>query len=352
MLTITGKIEDASGAALHATIDFVSRSTPLVGAGIVTTNTDKTIRSNPSTGQFSVQLAAGNYAVTIAANGQTTAFNIAVPDGSGTVSIETVVSSPLVYANVAPMTVWNGVRQGHITFNPIANPAAPGLTPVHYSGGHQGALDAFAYQIAWLDANGDGTAASADAANTPPVAPANATRVLLPSPPSGVSSVLIYRSTNDGTTNRYLLASVAQNVAFYDDWESTADFNARLNATLTSPVYNTTAGQFFGSTGGNAVFWITDQGIRIFLGAQFDSDIHLGGADNIAPNQTVTGTHSILTKGLADGLYAAAAGANYRFKNGQLQVWDATAAAADPTKPWRALSVDNGNTVWSNPVAI
>ncbi|HZQ46823.1 MAG TPA: hypothetical protein VFC07_07430 [Verrucomicrobiae bacterium] len=38
----------AAGATLHATIDFISKSTPLIGAGVITTNTDKTIRSNPT----------------------------------------------------------------------------------------------------------------------------------------------------------------------------------------------------------------------------------------------------------------------------------------------------------------
>jgi hypothetical protein len=43
--------------------------------------------------------------------------------------------------------------------------------------------------------------------------------------------------------------------------------------------------------------------------------------------------------------------ANFRFKDGQLQFWDATANTNDPTRPWRALGVNNGQTVWSAPIA-
>src|SRR5215469_4652170 len=102
MITVTGKIEDATGAVLHATIDFVSRSTPLASGGIVTTNTDARILSNPSDGTFSVPLAAGNYQVTVSAGGQSTTFIIAVPPGNGAAGIDTLVTTPLTYPFVAP----------------------------------------------------------------------------------------------------------------------------------------------------------------------------------------------------------------------------------------------------------
>src|SRR6185437_11294258 len=130
MITITGKIEYATGAVLHAVIDFVSRSTPLAGSGIITTNTDARIRSNPSDGTFSVPLAAGNYSVTITANGQSSTFNIAVPPGNGTATIDTLVSSPLIYPFTAPNLLWNGQWAGNITFLPTPNPPAPGFTTV------------------------------------------------------------------------------------------------------------------------------------------------------------------------------------------------------------------------------
>ena len=43
--------------------------------------------------------------------------------------------------------------------------------------------------------------------------------------------------------------------------------------------------------------------------------------------------------------------ANLRFKDGQLQFWDEAAAAADPSKPWRALGCHNGQTTWSAPIS-
>ncbi|HXC98800.1 MAG TPA: hypothetical protein VN048_05620, partial [Verrucomicrobiae bacterium] len=137
MITVTGKIEDATGAVLHARIDFTSQSTPLAGAGIVTTNTDVSIRSNPSDGTFSVQLAPGSYQVNISAEGQTTSFTIAVPNGSGFAAIDTLTTSPLLYPFVAPNTVWNRVLNGNITVSAIANPPAPTTAAVVYSGGHQ-----------------------------------------------------------------------------------------------------------------------------------------------------------------------------------------------------------------------
>ncbi len=259
MITVTGKIEDATGAALHARIDFLSQSTPLVGAGIVTTNTDVSVRSNPSDGTFAVQLAPGNYQVAITANGQTTSFNIAVPSGSGTVGIDTLTTSPLLYPFVAPNTVWNKVLDGNITIQAIANPPAPATTEVIDGLGHQTSASVFKYCITWQDQYGNQTAASPDVTNTAPTGQQNATRVLLPAAPSGVAQVNIYRS-NDSSANRWLLASVAVNVTFYDDWQSQSDFAGTLGPL--APKYNTTAGGFIDS-GGNPVAYLSAQGIQL-----------------------------------------------------------------------------------------
>jgi hypothetical protein len=259
MITVTGKIEDATGAVLHARIDFTSQSTPLVGAGIVTTNTDVSIRSNPSDGTFSVQLAPGSYQVDISAEGQTTSFAIAVPNGSGFAAIDTLTTSPLLYPFVAPNTVWNRVLNGNITVSAIANPPAPTTAAVVYSGGHQTSASSFEYQIAWQDQYGNLTASSPDARNAAPTGSNNATRVLLPTPPSGVASVNIYRS-NAASPNRWLLATVAANVTFYDDWQSQADFAAALG--LLAPPFNTTAGGFIDS-GGSQIAFLSAQGIAL-----------------------------------------------------------------------------------------
>jgi hypothetical protein len=259
MITVTGKIEDATGAVLHARIDFRSQSTPLVGAGIVTTNTDVSIRSNPSDGTFAVQLAPGNYQVEITANGETSAFQIAVPSGSGAAAIDTLTTSPLLYPFVAPNTVWNRVLGGNITVSAIANPPAPTTAAVVYSGGHQNSSSSFEYQIAWQDQYGNLTAASPDGRNTAPTGANNATRVLLPTPPSGVALVNIYRS-NAASPNRWLLAAVAANATFYDDWQSQADFAASLGPL--APSFNTTAGGFIDS-GGSQIAFLSAQGIAL-----------------------------------------------------------------------------------------
>ena len=45
------------------------------------------------------------------------------------------------------------------------------------------------------------------------------------------------------------------------------------------------------------------------------------------------------------------AGSNFRFKDGQFQLWDDLAYAADPAKPWRALGVEAGQLFLSDPIA-
>jgi hypothetical protein len=368
MITVTGKIENAAGVTLHATIDFISKSTPLVSAGVITTNTDKTIRSNPTDGTFSVLLAPGNYQVNVAAEGQQSAFNISVPDGAGTMSIETLVSSPLVYPYVAPMTVWNGMRAGNFTFQPTLAPAAPTTQEVSYAGGtiDNGAAR-YAYFVSSVTQTGETNlspicfAVSTQNGGTP--VPNMALRVFLPASVSGVTAVNIWRTYVDNghsydmtkfPANIGLLATVSPSAGYYDDWEGTAAFAARVNTGATPPLYNTTAGQFFASPTGGAVFWITDQGTKVFLPAQFQASITMSGTGNRAPNQTVTDDASVLTKGLADELYApniSQLDANYRFASGQFQEWDAAQAAVTSTTPWSALGVNNGQTVWSAPIA-
>lgn len=274
MTTVTGKIESATGATLHATITFTSLSTPQFPPTIVQVNTVKRIKSNASTGEFSQVLAAGNYGVVVSASKIETRFNIAVPDGSSTISIEDLVTSSVsTLPGDAPYTVWNGQRAGHFTFIPVDNPGVPTLAPVTVSGGHQGAFDLFAYVVAWETTEGM-TLACADVINTPPTSPNNGTRVTLPSPPSRVTAVHIYRSTNDSTTNRYLLASVAPSVLYYDDWEDTADFNARLNPALVPAQFNTTAGVIFSSPG-VAQLYFSSTGLRVLSALQLDGLIKI-----------------------------------------------------------------------------
>src|SRR5882724_7111649 len=171
MSTITGTILDATGAPQHARIDFISKSTPLAGSGIVTTNTDKTIRTDPTAGTFSVVLAGGNYQVLITthdAQTESTTFNIVVPSDNLTYTIDQVTATPLAFVFTPPNTVWNGARAGHITFAPIASPlVAPTLVTGNFGAGSMGPGDQSSYCYSWQNANGDSTLASPAVADSP-----------------------------------------------------------------------------------------------------------------------------------------------------------------------------------------
>lgn len=277
MITVTGKIEDATGATLHANIDFISKSTPLAGSGIVTVNTDAHIRSNPSDGTFSVLLAPGNYSVTITANNQSTTFNIAVPTGTATMTIDTLVTTPLVYPFVAPNVVWNGQWAGNITFLPLAPPPAPTWSVVSYTGGgiSNSGNEHYSYWVSYVTASGETVVG-------PPLqmheaggaAPNQANRIALVPNVSGVTSVHIWRSVVGVVLdynlawfprNVALLATVSPSVSYYDDWETSGQLAARWATTIVAPVFNTTAGELLSSNGTAAAF-ITDQGL-FFPGA-------------------------------------------------------------------------------------
>lgn len=273
MTTITGTCENTLGQSSHVVIEFKSKSTPIVVGGVVTLNTTKRIRSNPTTGAFSIELVAGKYDVTYYSRPTITKFEITVPEGNDTISIEEVTSSELTFVFVAPNTVWNGQRAGHITFLPIENPGVPTLSEVVHGAGNQGPSDSFKYVIAWMNASGDVTAASDDVLSSAPSAPENATRVTFPSRPSGVANVLIYRS-NDGSLNRYLLATVPATSNFYDDFESADDFNNRLDPDELAPTFNLTAGIIYADIDEEILYFSTS-GLRCLASAQFDFGIKI-----------------------------------------------------------------------------
>ncbi|HZV32962.1 MAG TPA: hypothetical protein VFB72_00160, partial [Verrucomicrobiae bacterium] len=197
MITVTGAIQTTSGAALHANLDFISKSTPLTGGGIIITNTDASTRSNPRDGTFSVPLAPGNYQVVIRAQGQSSSFNIAVPSGSGTATIDTLLSTPLQYTFNAPQLVFNG-HAGNITFIFIPAPPAPTASLVNLAGGeinNIGGQD-YTYWISWVAANGQTTLSPLLDVELGAPIPGQANRIALPTPPQGVASVNIWRSYN------------------------------------------------------------------------------------------------------------------------------------------------------------
>jgi hypothetical protein len=263
MSTITGTITDATGAPLHARIDFLSKSTPLAGGGIVTTNTDKTVRTDPTAGTFSVVLVGGNYQVIITAQGQSSTFNIVVPSDNLTYTIDQVTSTPLAFVYTPPNTVWNGTRAGHITFLPIAAPvAAPTLVTGNYGSGSMGLTDQSSYCFSWQNANGDTTLASPAVADTPPNPPTTTgINILLPNPPAGVTAVTVYRSTDAGATWGVLQSGISPLVTSIIDKVSNAIFAAGANPTAhTLPQLNTTAGGLLSSSGNYAAY-VTDSAI-------------------------------------------------------------------------------------------
>lgn len=263
MSTITGTIEDATGTPLHARIDFLSKSTPLAAGGIVNTNTDKTIRTDPTAGTFYVVLVGGNYQVVITAQGQSTTFNIVVPSDNLTYAIDQVTATPLAFVFTPPNTVWNGTRAGHITFLPIANPlVAPTLATGSFGSGTMGLTDQSSYCFSWQNANGDSTLASPAAADTPPNPPTTTgIDILLPNPPAGVTAVTIYRSTDAGATWGILQSGISPLVTSVIDKISNAIFAAGASPNNhTLPALNTTSGGLLSSTGTVAAY-VTDTGI-------------------------------------------------------------------------------------------
>lgn len=262
MTIVNGKVEDTFGRPVHCVVEIVSKSTPIVGAGIVTANTDDTLKTNAADGTFTLNLAAGNYRVIYKAalGTNSTQFDIQISDDmeGDTVSIEEVVTTPLTFTSVAPNTVWNGVRPGGIEFDPVSIPTTPTLSEVVYSGGHI-TNELYTYAVSHVTADGE-TELSATAAITPSGASNKAVRVTLQVSPTRAISKRIWRT--DGTHSELrLLATVTPAVAFYDDFESNTEFVARSSGTPAFPTRNSTAGII--SSDGTTILHVTNSGIFI-----------------------------------------------------------------------------------------
>lgn len=264
MSTINGTIVDATGAPQHARIDFFSKSTPLAGSGIVTTNTDKKISTDPTAGTFSVTLAGGNYQVVITthdAQTESTTFNIVVPSDNLTYTIDQVTATPLAFVFTPPNTVWNGTRAGHITFAPLATPGVPALTTGNFGAGTMGPGDQSSYCVSWQNAAGDSTLPSAAVADSPPTSPNTGILITLPAAPVGAAFVTIYRSTDAGATWGILISGIVAGSPSFTDTVSNAIFAAGANPNNhTLPALNTTAGGLF-SSAGKTTAYVTDTGI-------------------------------------------------------------------------------------------
>ena len=270
MTTVTGKIESASGETLHAAITFTSLSTPQFPPTIVEVNTVKRVLSDPSTGLFSVALMPGNFLVTVTAKGLSTSFNIAVPEGDTTISIEELVTTTTAaIPGEAPYTLWNGQRAGHLTFLPIADPATPNVGPVDVAGSSMGTAT-YAYRVSCVTTAGE-TALSGINDNTVGLAPTQGLRVTFAAEaPTGTTARRIWRNLDSGDlTEFYLLAELAPAVAYYDDWEGHTAFALRAARPPTPPTYNTTAG-IINSSAGVPQLYFSSTGLRALSNMAFD----------------------------------------------------------------------------------
>lgn len=271
MQTVQGIITDATGAVLNVGVTFLSQSTPLVSGEYVTGNTSKRIMSRASDGFYSLQLAAGYYLVTYETKPNPTSFTILVPSGTSTSNIGDLVTSPIqLPPGTPPYLIWNGVRAGHITFQPQAAPAAPTITQVAYTGGHTNDVGAekYSYFVTYVTATGETTASpQANFEDNLSATPNSANRITLVPNVAGVTSVRIWRYPGDGShyfagsfpTGVGLVATVTPQTAYYDDWMSPTQFSAAYDPTVVGPLYNTTAGELISTSG--VIMAVADGGV-------------------------------------------------------------------------------------------
>lgn len=276
MITVTGAIFDANGVAQHTVISFTSSSTPLASAGVVTANSVNYVRSSPSDGTFSIALVAGNYTVKFTVESRVTTFAIqlSLDDDGGTVSIEDVITTPLTFASVAPYAVWNGERAGHFTFLPVANPTEDvGVELVAYANSHT-ADETYSYCISYETQEGETEVSPS--IDVTPVGSSGTTaiRVSWSTPPDRVTKVRLWRNhLFFNTASKGLLAEISPLTTHYDDWESHADFHARIPADVQSE-FNTTAGVIYSSPS-HPILYFSESGLRMLDATRFDSTLQI-----------------------------------------------------------------------------
>lgn len=278
MITVTGKLEDSAGNTLHKKITFISRSTPQAkAAGVVITNTTRSLFSDPNDGTFSIALEPGDYQVVYGTTPKATDFliSLAVDDDGTTKSIDQVITTAFAtLPSVAPYTVWNGVRQGHITFDPVTLPTPFTAAEVDYPDSHlsdDGPGDIYHYAVTFQTEDGETNANNCAAMNSGEAD--KAIRLSFPANVSRVTKIRLWRTDGTGST-RYLLAEVEPTVDHYDDWESNSDFHNRRDDAILVPDFNTTAG-IINSIAGNACAYFSINGFRALIDAQFDAGVYL-----------------------------------------------------------------------------
>ena len=305
MKTITGIIESSEGVPLHRQIVFTSQSTPQAGAsGLITGNTTALIMSDATTGEFSIALRPGNYTVIYKTTPKETTFRIAVVGESGSVSIDEIIVTEFeTLPSVAPYTVWNGERAGHITFQPVPDADAPALSEVAYGGGHI-ENDEYRYAISLVTEVGE-TALSEIASITGSGGVDKANRVTMEVAPAGVTAKRIWRNRESGTagsSTMWLLTEVIPSATLYDDWESHDDFHVRADQPPVPPNFNTTAGIIYAAPE-SAILYFSTSGLKLLADVTTEFRISIFGGNMFRYADGNEGSGKVLADG-GDGIAA------------------------------------------------
>jgi len=106
MITVTGTLLDTDGNALFSEVLATPLSTPVVSnGGNIVANYSALVKTNPSTGYWSMTLAQGDYTVQFSYNNalSPTVVQISVPAGSGSTSIDQLITSSVTYTSSIPV---------------------------------------------------------------------------------------------------------------------------------------------------------------------------------------------------------------------------------------------------------
>jgi len=129
MITVFGTLLDTDGNPLFAEVTATPLSTPVVSSsGNIVASVAAIVKTNPSTGYWSMVLAQGDYTIKFAYNNilSPTSVRISVPSGSGSTSVDQLISSSVSYASAVP--VQNYVAGTYAIPSGASSGAVSGLT--------------------------------------------------------------------------------------------------------------------------------------------------------------------------------------------------------------------------------
>lgn len=129
MITVFGTLLSVDGDPLFAEVSATPLSTPVVSpSGVIVASAVSIVKSNPSSGYWSMVLAQGDYTIQFSYNNtlSPTVVRISVPSGSGTTSIDQLISSSVSYTSDVP--VRNYVAGTYAIPSGASSGAVSGLT--------------------------------------------------------------------------------------------------------------------------------------------------------------------------------------------------------------------------------